>query len=147
MARALRPPGSGPIHVPGPSPETVARPVRAAPDKGTHLMIRARFVSMTISVGLLFVCGCCCFSLPERPWFGRHRECCSNGEMIASGGSPVITEGPILMDSGPPTYAGPSGTILNAPAPTNAPQLSPPPRLYPQQAQPTPYQPTNRRGT
>ena len=102
-------------------------------------MIRARLASMVMAVGMLFVCGCCC--LFERPLFGRHRECCSKGEMVASG-SPVVTEGPILMDSGPPTS---NGTILNAPA--NAPQLSPPPRIYPQQAQPTPYQPTNRRGT
>jgi hypothetical protein len=53
-----------------------------------------------------------------------------------------VTEGPILMDSGPPT----SGTVLNAPTPTIAPQLTTPPRLSPQQAQTTPYQPTNRSG-
>jgi hypothetical protein len=107
-------------------------------------MVPSRFVSSSIALGLLLVCGCC-FSLPERPWFGRNHNN-GNGDMVASGGGPVVTEGPILMDNGPPTCAAPSGTVLNAPTPTNAPQLTPPPRLSPQQAQTVPYQPTNRSG-
>src|SRR5260370_6133394 len=111
-------------------------------------MVPARIASMTMAGGLLLMCGCC-FSLPERPWFGRHRDCCSNGngDLVASGGGPVVTEGPVLMDSGPPTCASPSGTVLNAPTPTTAPQLSSPPRLSPQQAPTTPWQATNRNGT
>jgi hypothetical protein len=111
-------------------------------------MIRTRCMSLIFGGGLLLVCGCC-FSLPERPWFGRHHDCCSNGNgnFVASGGGPVVTEGPILMDTGPPAYAGPNGAILSAPAPTTAPQLSSPPRLSPNQAQTVPWQSTNRSGT
>jgi len=111
-------------------------------------MVRALFARSTMAVGLLLACGCC-FSLPERPWFGRHHDCCSNGngDFVASGGGPVVTEGPVLMDAGPPTYAGPSGTTLSAPAPTTAPQLSSPPRLSPNQAQTVPWPLTNRSGT
>jgi hypothetical protein len=54
-------------------------------------------------------------------------------------GATMVSEGPILNDTGPPP-----STILNAPAPTTAPQLSPPPRLTPQPAQTMPYQPTKR---
>jgi len=97
-----------------------------------------------IVVGNLLLASGCCWCWPERPWFGR--RCCNNGSgMECCGMTPgAVSEGPILTDAAPPTCAGPPGTILNAPAPTTAPQLSPPPRLTPQPAQTMPYQPTKR---
>src|ERR1700682_3385232 len=88
-------------------------------DKVPLPMFRVRCMSSMMACGLLIVCGCC-FSLPERPWFGRHRDA-GNGDFVVSGGGTVVTEGPILSDAGPPTCSGPPGTVLNAPAPTNAP--------------------------
>lgn len=106
-------------------------------------MVRARWMSLMVLASLLFACGCCsCW--PERPLFGR--RCCRNGNgngMECCGMTPgetIVSEGPVL-DAAP----GPPGTVLNAPAPTTAPQLSPPPtRLTPQPAQTMPYQPTKR---
>jgi hypothetical protein len=100
-------------------------------------------MSLVVVAHLLFACGCCC-CWPERPLFGR--RCCQNGGngngMECCGMTPgetIVSEGPVL-DATP----GPPGTVLNAPAPSVAPQLSPPPRLTPQPAQTMPYQPTKR---
>ena len=105
-------------------------------------MVRARWMSLMVVANLLLTSGCC-FCLPERPWFGR--RCCRNGNGTEccgmAPGETMVSEGPILADVAP----GPPGTVLNAPAPTTAPQLSPPPsRIEPRAAPTMPYQPTRR---
>jgi hypothetical protein len=115
-------------------------------------MFRSRWMSLILAAGLLTSCGCCCFQWPERPWFGRRccnngygnngGGCCNNGsgEMVFSEGETFSSQGPILMDSGPPTYTG-QGPILGQPpgAQTTEPQMAPMPRLIPT---PTPAPPS-----